>query len=248
MAKLSGEQVAAAALLGGFPAQAVPTAVAVAYGESTWNTTSSNACCSGLWQIHRKAHADKIRGQDLTNPVVNARIARQVWAGDWCGSRAPNGHCAKWEAYGLNNAGKSWAEKLRMGAVAYAEVQRQLADGKSLEMILGTSTGNNGGLPDLIPDVPGVGELADAAGAIAGTGKAIVDAFNRLGAWISDPNNWLRVAEVIGGGLLIALGLRITFNAQINMIGGKVVRTMVPGGKAGAVAAAKSTVSRKAPR
>jgi len=246
---MSGLEVAAAAMIGGFPAQAIPTAVAVAYGESSWNPRSENACCTGLWQIHRTAHADKIKGQDLKHPVVNARIARQVWGGDWCGKRAPNGHCAKWEAYGLDNAGKSWSEKMRLGAMAYAELQRQLGDGKTAEQVLGTSWGDGDGinLPGL-PDVPGAGALADTAGALAGGFRAIIDMFNRVGAWIADPGSWLRVAEVIGGGLLIALGLRIAFNAQITMVGGKIVSAVVPGGKAGATAAAKSAIQRRTTR
>ena len=76
--------VAAAALLGGFPPSQVPTAVAVARGESSYNTAASNSCCTGLWQVHRTAHADKIARHGglakLTDPVVNATIAHEIWA------------------------------------------------------------------------------------------------------------------------------------------------------------------------
>lgn len=250
MAKLSAVQVAAAAQLGGFPAQAIPTAVAVAYGESNFNTTSSNACCTGLWQVHRTAHADKIAKagglSKLTDPVVNASIARQIWAGDWCGSRAPNGHCAKYEAYGLNNAGKTWAQKLQLGAQAYQQLQAETSKGKTPQQILGTTgsfadgLGLTGGLPGQVAGAAGgVGGVVDAAGAIAGTGRAVVDVANRIGRWVGDPQSWFRVMEVLGGALLVAIGLRITFNNQVNAAASKVIGAVVPGGKAGAMAAAK---------
>lgn len=237
MAKLTALQVAAAAMAGGFPAQAIPTAVAVAYGESNFNTTSSNDCCTGLWQVNRNAHSDKIQAEggvvNLTNPVVNARIANKIYAGDWCGGRAPNGHCQKYEAYGLNNAGKTWAQKLQIGAEAYAKLQAEIAAGKSAKDLIPGSP-----IIDL-PSIPGASGLADTAGAISAAGKALVELMNRIGRWVGDPQSWIRVAEVIGGGVLVGIGLRITFNTQYMDMTKAVVKAVVPGGKAGAVKAAK---------
>jgi hypothetical protein len=235
MTILTGPQVAAAAYLGGFRGNDVVTAVAVAYGESTWNTASVNACCTGLWQIHRKAHADIIKGQDLTDPVVNAKLAHQIWAGDWCGGKAPNGHCNKWEAYQLDNAGKTWSQKMKDAAVAYSEFNTIMQMGQNPQDIL---KGVSKGLTD---QVPGLGDIVDTAGAIAGFAKSVVDIFNRLGAWIADPNSWLRVAEFVGGGILVVAGLRITFNQQFNAVTKAVVQTVVPGGKAGAAAAVRKS-------
>lgn len=266
MAKLAAYQVAAAALLGGFPPSEVPTAVAVARGESSYNTKSSNSCCQGLWQIHRKAHASAIAaagGVDaLDDPVVNARLAYQIWkgAGGWCTS-GRIGQCNPWQAYGVSNLTGSWKAKLAEGARAYAEVQKRQQAGESLQSMAGSSAAgvqnvdwNPRCLDPLYAaqhvdeckfngpgDIPGVGGLMDAAGAIAGFAKAVVDFGNRLGAWIADPQNWMRVAEVVGGAILFGLGLRIAFNTQINAAGGKLVSAVVPGGKLGkfAVKAAK---------
>lgn len=244
MAKLAAYQVAAAALLGGFPPSEVPTAVAVARGESSYNTKSSNSCCQGLWQIHRNAHADKIAkagGVDaLNDPVVNARLAHQIWAaaGGWCTSGRV-GQCNPWQAYGVSNATGAWKAKLAEGARAYAEVQKRQQAGESLQAMAGSSGGAAAaGLP--LPPNP-LNAVMDVGGAIAGFAQSIIDFGNRVGGWIADPHSWIRVAEVIGGGLLVALGLRVAFNQQINAVGGGIVRAVVPGGKLGkfAVQAAK---------
>ncbi|WP_301177261.1 transglycosylase SLT domain-containing protein [Actinomadura geliboluensis] len=235
-------QVAAAALMAGFPPNEVPTAVAVAKGESSFNPKASNACCQGLWQIHRKAHADKIAkygGNDkLNDPLVNAKLAHEIWsaAGGWCtNGRPPN--CNPWQAFGVSNATGSWKGKLAEGARGLAEVKNRQNQGDSLaEMVnegLDRSLGVN---PD---DVPGLGQLMDTAGAITGLTRGLIDFGNRIGAWVSDPHSWIRVAEVIGGTVLFALGLRIAFNTQVMDIGRTVVKYVKPGGKAAALAKGK---------
>lgn len=234
---LKPEQVAAAALLAGWSAQEVPTVVAVVKGESNFDTAARNACCSGLLQIHRTAHADKIKAAGgekvLTDPIPNLKLGLQIWGGDWCGGRAPNGHCSKWEAYGLSNAGMSWQSKLALGAKAYARVQAEQRSGKSLNDILGAAGGRLGAPGD---DGGGLGGIIDTAGSIAGTGKAMVDFGNRLGAWVGDASNWVRVGEVILGGLLIGIGLRLTFNAEMNAVAKKVATAVIPTQKAATVA------------
>jgi hypothetical protein len=239
MATLNAVQVAAAALMGGFPPNEVPRAVAVAKGESSFNTKSSNSCCQGIWQIHRTAHADKIAkygGVDkLDDPVVNAKIAYQIWkdAGGWCTHGSPP-NCNPWQAYGVSNLTGSWSSKLQQGAKAYAEVQTRTSNGQTLAQIVNEGLDRNFGadLPDLPSpgDIPGIGGLIDAGSAIAGFAKSVVDLINRIGSWISDPKSWIRVAEVVGGSLLVALGLRIAFNQQVNAIGGKIIKTVVPVG------------------
>lgn len=245
MATLKAYQVAAAALLGGFPPNEVPRAVAVAKGESSFNTKSSNSCCQGLWQIHRTAHADKIAkfgGVDkLNDPVVNAKIAYQIFkdAGGWCTHGSPP-NCNPWQAYGVSNLTGSWKAKLSEGAKAMAEVQTMTSSGKTLAEIVNEGLDRSLGfdLPD-VPDVPGLGELMDTAGAIAGFAKAIVEFANKVGGWVSDPHNWIRVAEVVGGGLMVMLGLRVAFNTQVNAVGKQVVQWVVPGGKAAKLAKGK---------
>lgn len=228
MTTLKPYQVAAAALLGGFSPNEVPTAVAVARGESSFQTDKCTSQYCGLWQIGTQVNASHLHG-DWRDPVVNAKAAKELVADrGWCGGRAGNGHCQNFEAYGLSNAGMSWQAKLAEGAKAYAEVQKRQQAGETLQSMVGTSGAENTAFPN--PLAPLEGAL-DAAGAIAGFAKAIVDFGNRLGGWIADPQSWIRVAEVVGGTLLFGLGLRIAFNRQVMDVGGQIVRTVVPGGK-----------------
>lgn len=249
MATLKAYQVAAAALLGGFSPNEVPTAVAVARGESSFQTDKCTSQYCGLWQIGTQVNKDHLHG-DWKDPVVNARAAKElVSSRGWCGGKASNGHCLNFEAYGLSNAGMSWSAKLKEGAQAYAEVQKRQQAGETLQSMVGTSATNAGFDPkDLLPDFgnlpnPG-GEIADAAGAIVGLAQTIIDFGNRLGSWVSDPQSWIRVAEVIGGGLLVALGLRIAFNKQFMAVVKPVISAFVPGGKV-SKAATTAVAARK---
>jgi len=174
--------------------------------------------------------------------VVNATIAHEIWAGDWCGGRAPNGHCRKYEAYGLSNAGMSWSAKLAEGARAYAEVQQRQARGQTLASMVGASALN----ADFPLPLPDVGDIADAAQAIAGTGQALIDFGNKLGRWIGDSQNWVRVAEVIGGGVLIAVGLRVAFNTQYMTVARQAAGWVMPGGKATRLVARAKTAAKGA--
>jgi hypothetical protein len=236
VATLKPHQVAAAALLGGFPPSQVPTAVAVAKGESSYRTTARNSCCSGLWQIHRTAHADKIAAaggvEKLTDPVVNARLAHQIWAaaGGWC-TTGRIGQCNPWQAYGVG----AWKSKVAEGTRAYAEVQQRQARGESLAAMVGTSADAgaiNAGFPNPF------GEALDTAQAIAASGRSLVEFGNRIGRWTSDPDSWVRVAKVVGGGMLIVVGLRIAFNTQVMSVVRKAASVVGPGGKVAKVASA----------
>lgn len=229
MATLTAVQVAAAARLGGFPDAEIPTAVAVARGESSFSTTSSNSCCTGLWQINRSAHADKIAAvggvSKLTDPVVNASLAHQIWAGNWCGSKTGNGRCTKFEAYGLSNAGKSWAAKLAEGNRAYAELTQQTQAGKTANQILGSaSTSTSALVPAQNAAFPGTGTLSN------------VEHF--FGA-LTDRNTWIRVAEIIIGAMLINVGLQKAAGVDYK----KIVSLVATRGGSAAKAAGKAKVS-----
>lgn len=92
MARVSGRQVARWAMQAGFTNTGrddLTIAVAVARGESGWNTTArlhtSREDSRGLWQINTLAHpwGKKI---NLYNGRVNANAARRVWrqaGGSW---------------------------------------------------------------------------------------------------------------------------------------------------------------------
>jgi hypothetical protein len=52
-------------------------------------------------------------------------------------------------------------------------------------------------------DIPVLGEVAETAQAIANGFKAVVEGFNRVGRWVSEPHNWTRVGYVAAGTTLV---------------------------------------------
>lgn len=73
-------------------------AIAVAYGESGWNTSAVNhsSGATGLYQIMPTVHADKINGRDLTDPVVNVDVAARIYDE---AEKAGKDPWSPWEAY-----------------------------------------------------------------------------------------------------------------------------------------------------
>jgi len=81
--------------------------------------------------------------------------------------------------------------------------------------------------------VAGIAQGIANAGDLAGELQAPLIQVVHAGAWVSDPRNWVRVAFVITGGVLVILGLGTT------IIGGKataghVKRLAVTAGKVAA--------------
>jgi cell wall-associated NlpC family hydrolase len=70
-----------------WPADQVPTAVAIAGAESTWNDDPPGAPKGmlGRWQINGPAHPDLVAGKNWRDPSVNAAMAYQIWKdrGSW---------------------------------------------------------------------------------------------------------------------------------------------------------------------
>lgn len=225
MAQLTALQVAAAAMIGGFSGNDIVEAVKVAYGESSWNTTASNSCCYGLWQINKNAHADLFRKYKWDNPADNARMANIIFQkagsllhpeGRWCSSGHPPNGCNPWQAYG--NA--AYNSKDAEAKAAYAELRKQISQGKSAESILGTSRTDGSKTPEA-----GIG--GNIVGAVSGMG-GIISAINRAGAWITNPDNLRRILKVLMGAGVILVGAAIILEKPV----GTVVSNVVPAGKA----------------
>lgn len=232
MPKLTPMQTAAAAYLGGFRGDEIATAVAVARGESNFNTGSRNACCSGLWQIHRTAHADKIKRHGgegkLLDPAVNAQIAHEIYtaAGGW----------GPWSAYRSDNAGASWASKVAQGKRAVDNLNKKvhslqlrsrlsitgqlrfLSYEEACRQILkeaGIDTNAGGGTDPL-----------DVAGDVAG-GVLQFFTFPKLEGLaqaLTDPHTWLRIAQVVMGGLLVIV-------AVVQLTGATKLAGVLPAGR-----------------
>lgn len=210
MPTLTPLQIAAAAHSAGFRGEQVVQAVAVAYAESSWNTDAANTCCNGLWQINLSAHQKKIQATvpnwNWKDPVDNAKAAYMVYrnAGGWCTRGSPP-NCNPWAGYGTTR----YNQALNQAKMARDQLNQRFAgrqEREVLEEILRgvTSRGDLGAGSGVLGDAASA--AVDTGSAIIGVGTAIVEFLNRIGVWISDPENWARVAKVIGGMTLVIVG------------------------------------------
>lgn len=240
MAVLTPMQVAAAAYLGGFRGDEIATAVAVAKGESSFNTTARNSCCSGLWQIHRTAHADAIKAKGgekaLDNPATNAALAYQIYkgAGGWCTNGSPP-NCNPWQAYGVSNGTGSWSSKLAQGKRAVDNLNKKV---HSLQIKQRLSL--RGQLEPMSYEAACRQILKDAGfdtdeGAhtpIEATEGAVGDVLQfftfpkveGLAQALADPHTWLRLAQVVMGGLLVIV-------AVVQLTGATKLAGVLPAGR-----------------
>lgn len=213
MTQLTGLAVAAAAYAGGFRGNTVGEAVAVAYAESSWNTTSANSCCHGLWQINTQAHPTM--KTNVYDPIQNAKYAYQIYqaAGGWCTSGKPP-NCNPWQGYGNSN----YKGAVQKSMAAMLALQAALQQGKKPEDLVKSNV--DVGHPDPL----GAGIVGDAIDQTLAPAKAIIDAFNRMGGWITNPDNLTRIFKVIAGGLIILVGGAALMDKQISSV--------LPAGKA----------------
>lgn len=207
MTKISDMAIAQAALAAGFAAGTpATTAVAVALAESGGNTTARNrnsdgSVDRGLWQINSKWHPE-VSDAQADNPATAAQAAFRI-----------SGSGRNW---------RPWAAFTRGAHTAFMVRANQA-------VTLAVGTGSLAG---------GLGAQIDAggdgvAGAIAGTAKgiaSIASILGKAGEWIGDPHNWVRVAEVLGGAVAVAIGLHMIAKSGA----GGPVATAVRGAEQGA--------------
>jgi len=72
--------------------------------------------------------------------------------------------------------------------------------------------------------------IAAVAESIRAAFAAVIEFANRIGAWISEPGNWLRVAQVAGGLTLGVGAILIVARPAVEDVTGEVVKTMNKGG------------------
>lgn len=179
MATLSLAQMAMYARSAGLPGDPYLWA-AIGMGESSGRTDVVNSIgCVGVWQINQPVHVK-------THPT---------WTVAWLKNPANNAKAAKviYNAQGFS----AWE--------AYT-------DGSYKQYYKSGSTATNASYSpeDLASDlvVPGSGILGSLTGSDAVS--QVTDAaqiVSKAASWMSNPQNWVRVAYVIGGGAIILVTL-----------------------------------------
>jgi Lysozyme like domain len=185
MANLSPVEVAAYALRAGFRGQNAATAVAVSQAENVSGSTtaqnhnSNGSVDVGLWQIN----SSNANPSAMTDPLANAQ-----------------------EAFRLSSSGRGWnnwtnfrnKKYLLFLPIAEAAVLAAQARHPDLGVeVAGTTPIDKSTLlPGQSPN-PQQPSIVDEF-------RAVIDAFNRIGSWVSNPQNWTRVLLVgVGGALTI---------------------------------------------
>lgn len=215
MAQVSPECVAGYAAAAGFSGNDLITAVAVARQESDFRTDAANSCCVGLWQINLKAHG--VTAKDMQLPMRNAQQAFKIWkaAGGWCATGKPPNGCNPWQGYGA----RDWSTALKVGQNAVANI---IAKGVLSDIMSGkSSTDIATALKAKGLTCTGLAVLGESSAGGSGlpnplsSAEAVINAFNRMGAWITDPDNLLRIVKVVLGGFVILVGGAALMDKQI---------------------------------
>lgn len=247
MARLSQQQIAMYAQAAGMPNPILMSAIAMA--ESSGNTRAHNPLgldnSYGLWQINmlgdmgpaRRRQFGISRNEELFDPAVNARAAAKILAGQ--GLKA-------WSTY-TNGAYKRYMPKTDSQGNA---VQAGWWDDFWDSFKDGFDTGPgpedlfDGGMENdpSLDDIP-LGDIAKGIGTIA-------EAVMKAAQWMAQPSNWVRVAYVLGGGVLVGAGLIIVAkpvlkNAAAAAPSGQALKRVAARAKAPAKAPAKKTPAKK---
>lgn len=196
MPTLSAETVAGVIAAGGAVPPGTTRAqwVAKAREESSFDphAVSSTGCCIGLWQINEAAHRDLMPANEddkrdwLTSPVNNWKMARQVY------------RIQGWQAWAASGGAPDVTDADRQAAGNPKDVRTDgSVIGTALEVGLGTS------------GIPGGAGLAAVAGgdidplsALGDLVDLLADVANAVTEWITNRDNWVRTAQVVGGGAL----------------------------------------------
>lgn len=186
MAKLSARQVGAYAYAAGVKNErSLATAIAIAFLESDFETGAkaddSDDLSYGLWQINMKGSMGPERrakfglpnNEALYDPATNARVMAGI---------SKNG-----TAYG------PWTTAVPARVLAL----RYTADAAAVIK-------SGGGDAGIVGDVAGgVAAAGDAAAATANLAADASQALRAAHAWLSDRRNWVRVAFVVVGGVIL---------------------------------------------
>lgn len=227
MTRLTMAQMAQVARAGGLPGDPALWA-AVGMAESAGDPLVVNSIgCVGLWQINQPVH---IRSHPawtvryLQNPLNNARAAAVIYHAQgmdaWEGYTGPSGHGSDgpWKQYYSQAKQADWWDPLYKL--------------DPFGLIPGNPDGSSPGNP--FGGDPPYGGTVDAASGIATGIGGITEAVQKTAVWMGNSQNWVRVAYVTGGAVLMLLGLTI------------VARPLISGTPAAAAAKTAAGVVKKA--
>lgn len=192
---LTWQQVYTYAVEGGFTAgQEALVATAVAMAESSGRTGVVNKSGNtGLWQIGPAGTKNDagvgLSSAALKDPLTNARAAHTIYV------RAGHSFAKDWAVWKSGAAGRELAKILGAGGLGAAVTGATGAIGDA-GSLAGQETGS-------MLQATG-GALADQVQSMQG---GVLGQLGTILSWVTTPAKWLRVAYVVGGGVLLVAGV-----------------------------------------
>lgn len=234
---MSAKQIAQVAYNAGWRGEQLVIATAVGLAESGGRYWVVNSIgCVGLWQINVPVHK-KYTTAAMKDPAKNAAAAMDIYKG--AGSK-----WSPWEAYtGPDGRGSDGPYSTQMGRARIAAASIKGSSGVSVDPASTSGGGGGGGIIDAAyQDISGgstavpanwitdflmgvtggnliEGGINSVGGPLIGIGKALLAisiAVTRGAAWLANPRNWLRVVEVIGGGVVLFIGLKMLAGSGVD--------------------------------
>lgn len=188
-------------------------AASVAMAESGGNPNAHNSKppddSYGLWQINmigamgpsRRKTFGISANSDLYNPGVNAKAMAKI--------SGNGGNFSAWSTYTSGAYQKYMNTELKV-------------DQSITDRILGNIKGSFG---DFLGKTPVVGDVVDTAEGV----NTAVGYLGKTAVWVSNSENWIRIAYVVGGGIIAVVALASIINST--SAGKAVTDTAVSGAK-----------------
>lgn len=185
----------------GLPDAKAKIAAAIMMAESGGNPTSHNGNAAtgddsyGLWQINMKGSLGPERraqfglkaNTDLFSPTINAAAMSEL--------SKQGQNFSKWTTYTTSDPKKSYKRFM----------------GNTVSLVDVTAGSLAALYPGLFGWLPGAtdaaGGIANSYGDAIGAARVAGGAIQKSAAWVSNSKNWLRVAFVIGGGVVVTAGV-----------------------------------------
>lgn len=198
MPRLNYQQVAQLAWDAGWRGKDAQTAVAIARGESQFDTMATRFKgrdhSYGLWQINmlnelgpaRRQQFGLSSNEQLFDPRTNARVAFGIWK--------ERGGFTDWSVFNEQKY------QLYLNGAVFAV--KQIEQGKKGTQI---PSYNPGDIPAGQDSFGSKSIVPDPVGAITG----VADAIKGIGNFINNKENWLRAAAILGGIILLVLAVAL---------------------------------------
>jgi hypothetical protein len=198
-------------------------------GDERQITTDEDDYSYGLWQINMKGSMGPTRralyglssNDELLDPATNARVMSDI-----------SKQGANFNAWGAFTNGSY--RKFLVNTVAVVDVPHIPLPGVSGLIA--------NGLGFLAGTAPSVNTSLDVISTLSTIGNGV----RKTGAWVSNPRNWVRVAYVGGGIILIYASIQSFVIPMVAKTAGKVAGVVGPGGKVSKVAGAAKKIGEKA--